>query len=67
VALARKLRDAGSNGLVFDSARHVGGECVAAFQPDVVAPCTQAQHLIYRWDGARIYQVLEVSELARPG
>ncbi|MEO9079515.1 MAG: RES family NAD+ phosphorylase [Rhodanobacter sp.] len=67
VALARNLRDADSNGLVFDSARHVGGECVAAFQPDVVAPCVQAQHLIYRWDGSRIVQVLEVSELARPG
>ena len=66
VALARKLRDADSSGIVFDSARHAGGECVAAFQPDVVAPCVQAQHLIYRWDGARIVQVLEVSELTRP-
>ncbi|MFC5527594.1 RES family NAD+ phosphorylase [Rhodanobacter ginsengisoli] len=65
IALARELRGAGSNGLVFDSARHAGGECVAAFYPDVVAPCVQAQHLIYRWDGMRIAQVLEVSELAR--
>ncbi len=66
VAQARKLRAAGSNGIVFDSARHVGGECLAAFYPDVVAPCVQSQHLIYRWDGARIAQVLEVSELVRP-
>jgi hypothetical protein len=66
-ALARALRDAGSNGLVYDSARHVGGECLAAFYPDVVAPCVQAQHLIYRWDGTRIAQVLEVSALERPG
>ncbi len=29
-------------------------------------PCVQAQHLIYRWDGTRIAQVLEVSELKRP-
>ena len=65
IALARELRGSGSNGLVFDSARHAGGECVAAFYPDVVAPCVQAQHLIYRWDGMRIAQVLEVSELAR--
>ncbi len=63
--LARELREAGSNGLVFDSARHAGGECVAAFYPDVVASCVQAQHLIYRWNGMRIAQVLEVSELAR--
>jgi hypothetical protein len=65
VALARALRHAGSNGIVYDSARHAGGECVAAFYPDVVAPCVQAQHLIYRWDGARIAQVLEVNELPR--
>lgn len=66
LALARELRTADSSGIVYDSARHAGGECIAAFYPDVVAPCVQAQHLIYRWDGQRIAQVLEVSELARP-
>ena len=65
VKLARTLREAGSNGIVYDSVRDRGGECVAAFQPDAVEPCVQAQHLIYRWDGTRIAQVLEVSELAR--
>lgn len=65
VALARELRTAGSSGIVYDSARHRCGECLAAFQPDVVAPCTQAHHLVYRWDGRRIAQVLEVSELKR--
>ena len=65
VTLARELRAAGANGVVYDSARDPGGECLAAFHPDVVAPCVQAQHLIYRWDGARIAQVLEVNELKR--
>jgi hypothetical protein len=65
VGLARRLREAGSNGLVYDSVRHPGGECVAAFYPDVVAPCVQERHLLYRWDGVRIAQVLEVSELRR--
>jgi hypothetical protein len=65
VKLARALREEGSNGIVYDSARHVGGECLAAFYPDVVAPCVQAQHLIYRWDGRCIASVLEVSELKR--
>lgn len=65
VKLARMLREDGSNGIVYDSVRDRGGECVAAFQPDVVAPCVQARHLIYRWDGTRIAQVLEVSELTR--
>jgi hypothetical protein len=67
VALARELRAAGANGVVYDSARDKGGECLAAFYPDVVAPCVQAQHLVYRWDGTRIAQVLEVSELKRSG
>lgn len=65
VALARTLRTDGSNGIVYDSVRHAGGECLAAFYPDVVAPCVQSQHLLYRWDGTRIAQVLEVSELKR--
>ncbi|MGP1664598.1 MAG: RES family NAD+ phosphorylase [Rhodanobacter sp.] len=65
VALARELRAIGSNGIIYDSVRHQGGECLAAFFPDVVTPCTQAQHLIYRWDGTRVAQVLEVSEWRR--
>lgn len=59
--LGFELRHQGRNGLVYRSVRHPGGECVAAFFPDVVAPCVQAGHLIYRWDGNRIAAVLEVS------
>ena len=66
VALARELRKAGSNGIVYASARHRGGECLAAFYPDVVARCVQAQHFVYRWDGMRIAQVLKVTEMPRP-
>jgi hypothetical protein len=65
VALARRLRSEGSDGLVYDSVRHRGGECVAVFYPDRVAPCVQAQHLMYRWDGKRIAQVLTVDEWKR--
>ena len=65
VTLARELRAADSNGIIYDSARHSGGACLAAFHPDVVAPCVQSQHLVYRWDGTRIAQVLEVNELKR--
>lgn len=65
VILARTLREAGSNGVVYDSVRHAGGECVAVFYPDLVAPCVQSEHLVYRWDGRRIVTVLRVSELPR--
>lgn len=63
--LARALRAQGSNGLVYDSVRHAGGECVALFYPDLAAPCVQVQHLIYRWDGRRIAAVLEVTAVQR--
>ncbi|WP_114240950.1 RES family NAD+ phosphorylase [Dyella sp. C9] len=65
IALARRLRADGSDGLVYDSVRHRGGECVAVFYPDRVGPCTQAQHLMYRWDGKCIAQVLTVDEWKR--
>ena len=65
-ALAQRLRRDGSNGVVYDSARHAGGECAAVFYPDLVAPCVQSEHLVYQWDGQRIATVLRVSALARP-
>ena len=63
-ALGRRLRDAGSDGVVFPSVRHAGGECIGAFHPDVVGPCTQAQHLVYAWDGMRILPEYAVATLA---
>ncbi|HET7268111.1 MAG TPA: RES family NAD+ phosphorylase [Oleiagrimonas sp.] len=65
-ALALRLRAAGSNGIVYGSVRHAGGTCVAAFYPDIVDPCVQAGHYLYRWDGTRISAVLEVSRVKRP-
>ncbi len=61
--MARNLREHGSDGIVHDSVRHQGGECVAVFYPDLIAPCVQAAHYTYRWDGERITAVLEVTQL----
>jgi hypothetical protein len=67
-ALAARLRAAGSDGIVYHSVRRAGGECVAVFYPDRVAPCRQTEHFIYRWDGQRIAQVVVASEAyARSG
>ncbi|HKZ10860.1 MAG TPA: RES family NAD+ phosphorylase [Rhodanobacteraceae bacterium] len=60
------LRGQGSNGIAYDSVRCKGGECAALFYPDLASPCVQGKHLIYRWDGARVAQVLEVSAVKRP-
>jgi hypothetical protein len=47
-------RDNGSDGLVYPSVRHEGGQCVAAFWPDVVGVPVQERHLNYEWDGQRV-------------
>lgn len=63
-ATARRLHAAGSNGIVYRSVRHPGGECVAAFYPDLVMPHVQARHYQYVWDGARISDILEMKSVA---
>ncbi|HJU26474.1 MAG TPA: RES family NAD+ phosphorylase, partial [Rhodanobacteraceae bacterium] len=63
--LGNRLRSEGSNGIVYDSVRCKGGECAALFYPDLASPCVQGKHLIYRWDGEKIAQVLEVSAVKR--
>lgn len=51
---ARQLRAAGSNGLLYDSVRHRGGQCAAVFHPDCLGPARQGPALLYHWDGCRI-------------
>ncbi|HEX5959833.1 MAG TPA: RES family NAD+ phosphorylase [Rhodanobacteraceae bacterium] len=63
--LGMQLRKGGSNGIAFDSVRRKGGECAALFYPDLARPCVQGRHLMYRWNGERIAQVLEVSAVRR--
>lgn len=63
--LATTLRGQGSDGIVYNSVRHRGGQCVALFYPDLVANCRQGEHYIYRWDGRRISEVVVASELIR--
>jgi hypothetical protein len=53
-SLAAALRTADSNGIVYPSVRHAGGECLAAFWPNVVAIPVQDQHVHVRWDGTAI-------------
>jgi hypothetical protein len=58
--LGRELREAGSNGLAFDSVRRNGGECVALFRPRLVQNVRQSVHLRYAWDGNAIFEVYEI-------
>jgi hypothetical protein len=60
---AKPLRDAGAWGLVYRSVRHPGGECIAAFRPPAVSIPIAGAALAYVWDGERIAQVYEKSEV----
>ncbi|MFO1204400.1 MAG: RES family NAD+ phosphorylase [Burkholderiales bacterium] len=62
-ALGRSLRASGSSGVVYDSVRRAGGQCVAVFRPRLISDCSQSSHITFVWDGARIVSWYEKSEL----
>jgi len=62
-SLAKKLRDAGSNGIVYDSVRNMGSECVAIFRPHLLSPVRQGAHYCYVWDGVDISTVYKKTSL----
>ena len=50
----------GGDGIVYPSVRNPGGECIAAFWPDVIAKPVQGRHFRYHWDGERIDMIHEL-------
>lgn len=56
-ALARRLRHAGSNGIVYRSVRSPGGECAAIFWPDLIPVPVQADHFDFHWNGTTVDQI----------
>jgi hypothetical protein len=59
-ALGRALQAAGSEGVVYPSIRHKGGQCCALFYPDLAGDVRQGRHLDYHWNGKRIDLVRDV-------
>jgi hypothetical protein len=61
---ATKLKNDGSNGLLYNSVRNAGGLCVAAFKPKALSPVTQSAHYEYVYSARdkKISHVLEVKE-----
>jgi hypothetical protein len=53
-SLGRKLREAGSWGVLYHSVRHRGGLCAGLFRPRALKPAKEAAHIALHWDGARI-------------
>lgn len=64
--LAKALRDTGSNGIVYDSVRYSGGECVAVFRPRILSPVRQGPHFCYVWNGEAITEIYQKSHY-QPG
>lgn len=62
--LAGQLRKAGSNGIVYQSVRHEGGECAAVFRPRLLSNCRQERHICYIWDGSSVVNTYEKRELS---
>lgn len=63
-ALARALRAAASDGLIYDSVRRGGGINIAAFRPRLASNVRQSVHLRYAWNGERITHVYELKLLS---
>jgi hypothetical protein len=57
--VGQKLKAGGSFGILYQSVRHDGGECVAVLRPPVLSPCIQGPHYTYVWDGKEIVDVYE--------
>ncbi len=54
-AFATKLKEDGSNGIVYSSVRWAKGECIAIFRPaSIKAAGEKEEHLSYRWNGSKI-------------
>ena len=51
--LGTELLAKGSNGIIYRSVRHTGGECLACFRPPLVLNVRPAAHFEYRWEGRR--------------
>jgi hypothetical protein len=51
-ALARRLLDEGSNGIVYRSVRDPDGECLACFRPALVRNVRVGGHYEFRWEGS---------------
>ncbi|MSQ51316.1 MAG: RES domain-containing protein [Betaproteobacteria bacterium] len=64
-ALGRRIRAMGSYGIVYDSVRRPGGECIGIFRPRALKNCIQGAHYCYVWDGAKITTVYEKKMVAQ--
>ena len=56
----RELRLAQGNGVVYNSLRAPGGQCVGIFWPDLLPIPVQGDHYDFHWDGSRVDRILNL-------
>ncbi len=62
-AIGRQLKAQNEMGILYQSVRYVGGECIAALRPKALTPpAIQAGHYQFYWDGNLITHVLAVTQ-----
>ena len=54
------LLESGSNGVVYRSVRHEGGESLACFRPALTRNVRVAAHYDYRWEGTSTPRVIRL-------
>lgn len=62
-AWAQQQREQDASGVLYDSVRRPGGQCLAAFKPRVLKPVRQGAHLEYFYDGQRITHVARLTQV----
>ena len=61
----KKMKQSNSWGLIYNSVRHHGGNCIAAFRPPAISIPQQISHLRYYWNGERISAVFDTKIIMR--
>lgn len=56
-------REEGAWGIVYDSVRRPGGQCLAVFRPRACQPVAQGAHYEYFYDGRAITHVVRLTEI----
>jgi hypothetical protein len=51
------------DGIVYNSVRNPGAQCVAAFRPRIVSNAHIRKYIQFRWDGRRIAGVVDLSNI----
>jgi hypothetical protein len=65
-AYARKLYQGNEvDGIVYNSVRRDGGQCVCVFRPRLVTDCRVSAYLQFRWDGSRIIGMAEITRITQ--